>query len=241
MVLQNIHGLSPDGDNSPQAQTRRMIQHARKLLTARGSDYSSVSRTWFYLSDILGWYPRFNEARSAEYAAMQIMPTGGDILLPASTGIGGDNPHGAKACMDLMAVTGRDIERLSNPGQKDAFEYGSAFSRAAAVPMSDHTLLQLSGTAAIDEQGRSLYPGDVSSQIEATFDKVEMLIQKRGASLPDACAATAFFKRAEDAPVFDEICQKRGLDRDVCVCVVADVCREELLFELDAEFAWKQG
>ena len=38
-------------------------------------------------TDILDWYPEFNEARSAEYAGMQIMPSTGIVLLPASTGM----------------------------------------------------------------------------------------------------------------------------------------------------------
>jgi hypothetical protein len=33
----------------------------------------------------------------------------------------------------------------------------------------------------------------------------------------------------------------RGLDNFPCVCVVADVCREELLFEMDAEAVVKTG
>jgi enamine deaminase RidA (YjgF/YER057c/UK114 family) len=239
IVLQDIHGLSADGDNDPAAQTRRMLRRARGILTAAGSDYRSVCRTWICLSGILDWYDRFNEARNAEYGEMGMMPgPGSRVLLPASTGIGGDNPHGAACSMDLMAVTDREVRHLSSVGQKDAFEYGSAFSRASAVPMDDGTLLHLSGTAAIDEAGTSTHPGDVKSQIEYTFDRVEMLIGEQGASLGDVLSATVFVKKAEHAPLFEEACRKRGLDPDACVCVVADVCREELMFEMDAELAF---
>ena len=33
----------------------------------------------------------------------------------------------------------------------------------------------------------------------------------------------------------------RGLENSSCVCIVADVCREELLFEIDAEAVVKTG
>jgi hypothetical protein len=44
-------------------------------------------------------------------------------------------------------------------------------------------------------------------------------------------------KRPEHADVFREMAVKRGLEELPAVCIVADVCREELLFEIDAETA----
>jgi hypothetical protein len=44
-----------------------------------------------------------------------------------------------------------------------------------------------------------------------------------------------FVKLPEYAAIFQEIAMERGLDGFPAVCVVADVCREELLFEIDAE------
>jgi enamine deaminase RidA (YjgF/YER057c/UK114 family) len=99
-------------------------------------------------------------------------------------------------------------------------------------------LIQVSGTAAIDEAGVSLYPGDVRAQIECTFDKIEALIGQEGAGLEDICSATAFVKRPQDALHFWEIAGNRGLKDFPGICAVADICRDELLFELDAEVAF---
>jgi len=88
---------------------------------------------------------------------------------------------------------------LSNPGQQDAFQYGSAFSRGALIRQPDISLIQVSGTAAIDAKGRSLYPGDVRAQIDCTFDKIAALIGQEGADLTDIAAACVFIKRPEDA------------------------------------------
>jgi enamine deaminase RidA (YjgF/YER057c/UK114 family) len=81
----------------------------------------------------------------------------------------------------------------------------------------------------------SLYLGDIRAQIDCTFDKVQTLLAQEGAGLQDICAATVFVKKPEFAEIFNEMAAAHGLDDFPCVCVVADVCREELLFEMDAE------
>ena len=130
------------------------------------------------------------------------------------------------------------IKRLSNPCQAEAFHYYSAFSRGILIEEPDVLLIQVSGTAAIDERGESLFPDDIHNQITCTLDKIESLISPEGASLKDICAATVFVKRPEYAKVFREVAASRDLKELPHVCVVADICREELLFEMDAEVAF---
>ena len=127
------------------------------------------------------------------------------------------------------------VRQLSNRKQLDAFRYGAAFSRGAVIKEDDVNIIQISGTAAIDEHGVSLYPGDIHSQINCTFDKIASLLRQEGAVLADICAATVFVKQPEYAEVFWKMAAERGLGDFPAVCVVADVCREELLFEIDAE------
>jgi hypothetical protein len=59
---------------------------------AAEASYRDVVRTWFYLNDILSWYPEFNQARNAVYRELGLIPghDGGSRRLPASTGIGED-------------------------------------------------------------------------------------------------------------------------------------------------------
>jgi enamine deaminase RidA (YjgF/YER057c/UK114 family) len=247
LTLQNIQGLNHDTvqDTNPAAQAQRMITRAERILREQGLTFRNVIRTWFYLSQILNWYGEFNKARNALYDTYGIIPTSSNdrLLLPASTGIAGDTPQGAAGTLDLIAMAGPMdshplIKQLSNAHQLDAFRYNSAFSRGALICNADVHLIQVSGTAAIDEAGVSLYPGDVRAQIECTFDKIEALIGQEGAGLEDICSATAFVKRPEDAVPFWEIAGSRGLKDFPGLCVVADICRDELLFEIDAEVAF---
>jgi enamine deaminase RidA (YjgF/YER057c/UK114 family) len=252
LLLQNIHGCASSERHSQLSrfdQTLGMFDRAHQILRQHGAAYTDVVRTWIYLSNILEWYGEFNDARNHKYQEFGLMPRHMDSAataqfgLPASTGIQGDNPLQAPAVMDLLAITGEaamrpEIERLGNIRQKDAFRYGAAFSRGAVIRDAELRQFQISGTAAIDEQGVSLYPNDAEAQIQRTLDNLESLMEPVGASFSKVCSATVFLKRAEDAAVYRQILRDRGLDNLPAVCMVADVCRPELLFELDAEAAW---
>jgi enamine deaminase RidA (YjgF/YER057c/UK114 family) len=241
LVLQNIQPLdsrTPD-HISQSLQARLMIEHAERILRENGASYKDVVRTWFYFSDILSWYAGFNKVRNEKYSEFGIMPGPGDreLLLPASTGIQGETPSDAACSMDLIAVLDSQncTRKLSSPSQLDAFRYGSAFARASTVRNGSTSLIEVSGTAAIDEHGVSLYPGNIRAQIDCTFDKVQTLLAQEGAVLQAICAATVFVKQPEFAEIFYEMAAARGLENFPCVCIVADVCREDLLFEIDAE------
>ena len=135
------------------------------------------------------------------------------------------------------APPSRLIFIMNNHQQQDAFRYGSAFSRGTVIRESDVTMIQLSGTAAVGEGGESLCPGDIRGQIESTFKNIEALLSPQGARLEDLCAATVFVKRPEGAELFQKRAAERGLADFPAVCVVGDICRDELLFELDGEAA----
>ena len=237
-VLQNIHA---DMNESRPLQARLMIERAERILRELGASYSNVVRTWFYLSDIMSWYGEFNKVRNQKYGEFGIMPGPGDnqLLLPASTGIRGETATNAACTMDLLAVIGEDgvvpkIQNLTNPVQLDAFRYGSAFSRASVI---HNNLVEVSGTAAIDGHGVSLYQGDIHGQIECTLHNIEALLAQKDLCLKDICSATVFVKHAHDAEIFYRMATARGLQDLPAICVVADVCRDELLFEIDAAAA----
>jgi enamine deaminase RidA (YjgF/YER057c/UK114 family) len=147
LLLQNIQGLviGPQEVNTRPLQAKRLIRRAAGILENQGGSYRDVVRTWFYLDDILDWYPEFNRARSAIYGQFGLLPgqDNGRLKLPASTGISGKVHTGAACAMDLLAVVRHSesrplVKQLNNPAQPDAFTYGSAFSRgrSSISPMS---------------------------------------------------------------------------------------------------------
>jgi enamine deaminase RidA (YjgF/YER057c/UK114 family) len=141
--------------------------------------------------------------------------------------------------MDLLAVAGSSgevsVEQLASPLQPEAFAYGSAFARAVAIHEPDSSLIEVSGTAAVDRTGRTLFPGNARAQMEYTLDAVAVLLAEGRATMQDIAAATAFVKHPSDAALWREAVAARGLEAMPAVCVIADICRPDLLFELDAE------
>jgi enamine deaminase RidA (YjgF/YER057c/UK114 family) len=229
LVLQGVDGLGPD---IGQPELESVFDRIERLLGAHGAHFGDVVRTWFYLDEIVPRYAAFNRVRSARYSAH------GLSALPASTGIGAKNPGRARVVADVLAATSpaeATTERLTSSTQQDPSSYGSAFSRGVRLRVHDRTMIQLSGTAAIGEHGESLYPGDIEAQIDCTLTHVASLLEPHGATLADAAAACMFLKRPEHAPVLGERLRRRGLETMPCVVVVADVCRDELWFEVDAE------
>lgn len=235
-ILQNMRAAQPAADRS--AQAAEMIRRAGEILRSQGISYRHVARTWIYLDDILDWYQPFNQARNEQYGQLGLVTSGPGALLPASTGIEGANPHGGACLMDVLAVSDSRGDQpvaaqLSNLRQQDAFAYGSAFSRGAHIRDVDSECFHISGTAAIDQAGKSMFAGDVRSQVAATLDHVEALLGQRGMGLSDICSSTAFVKLAGDYDAVRDAMGQRGLADLPAVYMVADVCRAELLFELD--------
>jgi enamine deaminase RidA (YjgF/YER057c/UK114 family) len=251
IIMQDCHGLNGGSAGAPpdrMSQTDRMFRRAERILKDEGFSYPDVVRTWIYIADILDWYGDFNKARNVCYTDFGFLGgprKGGNsaekLYLPASTGIEGRNPAGAAATMDVFAVRRAEdspvrIRHITGTQQKSPFRYGSAFSRAVVVDEEEGKLILVSGTASIDEAGQSTHLGDVRAQIEQTLEVISSLIAPEGATLADLCEATVFLKRKDYLPVWLSIAENRGLTSVPSVNVVADVCREELLFELDAAF-----
>jgi enamine deaminase RidA (YjgF/YER057c/UK114 family) len=244
IVLQNLPG--PEGPMacsraSREADARRAMMQAEELLRSQGLRYRDVVRTWFYLRNILEWYDEFNDVRNTLYDRFGLSQMGDCAAgLPASTGVAGCVSDESACTLDLFAAVPEfgntvGIERLHNPRQSEATVYGSAFARAMLLRRPESCLIEVSGTAAVDESGRSLHPDNVTAQIESTLQRIASLLKPVGAGLRDISAATAFVKHAEHAAVFRGLLDKNALTSLPVVTVVADICREELLFEMDAE------
>lgn len=233
-------GINPSLPRAQQAQAA--IEGATSLLERENLDLSNVIRTWFYLDDILDWYEEFNEQRNRIYAEANLFGFGDKNRLPASTGIEGKSPTGLACTLDLMAIRSRrdgypEICRLSNPLQNEAFHYGSAFSRGAYVREQCLTHVYVSGTAAVDEEGKSLDPSDMDAQVERTIVNVRQLLSQVGLAWPHLRHTTMFFKPGVDSASYGRVVRRLNLAEIPAVSVIANVCRPDLLFEIDGDAA----
>jgi len=225
--------------DTPAAETRAALAYAEQILEQEQWSFHDVRRTWFYLDNILDWYCDFNTVRNQAFKQMGLLNGHPDTLVPASTGIHGRNARGGWCTLDLLAmkpVEGQpfEIQRLKNPRQNEATSYGSAFSRGLSIKTATSLYVFVSGTASIDEQGKTVHPGNFDRQVRRTVENVESLLISAGARLEDICQATVFIKNQQDVERYLRMAGRLGIDEIPAINTIADVCRDDLLFELDA-------
>ena len=159
-----VSGLVPTVNGSLDAAAQSLLEDTESILRQAGCEFQSLTRTWFWLGDILSWYDVFNGVRTEFFSKRGMISTqpGGEDL-PASTGIG-VRPRGEAPCaLDFVTVTGPcrlNTNLLAAGNQNSAFRYGSAFSRAAKAATPAGETVYVSGTAAIDAEGRTQHIGD---------------------------------------------------------------------------------
>jgi enamine deaminase RidA (YjgF/YER057c/UK114 family) len=238
---------APKAGDGP-AQTRAAFDAAAGLLAQADMCLADVARTWIYLDDILAWYGPFNRERNRLFVERGLLargdPTGGANgrnvwLVPASTGMGVRPARGGRIVLEVFAVRSTDaadpggciVRHAADGRQRSAFEYGSAFARSATADTPAGRTVFVSGTAAIDEQGKTCFVGDARGQMRMTLHCVLAVLRDRGCTGPDVVQAIAYCKTPQVAADF-----RRIWESEIpwpWVTVVGDVCRDDLLFEVE--------
>ena len=231
-----IGGLtSPENTLPPAAQTQQTLEALQTVLALAGFELADTVRTWFFLENILQWYDDFNQARTKIYSGVKFR-TGS---LPASTGVGAKNPAGSALALAAWAfrplTAAARAREIASPLQCPAPAYGSSFSRALELAADDRRRLFISGTASIAPGGKTLWVGDVRKQIELSMAVVEAILRAQGMAFTDLTRATAYFRDAADAGRFSEWLTTNGLEKMPLAYAQCDICRNDLLFELEAE------
>lgn len=209
-----------------------VFESMQRQLESANSDFSHTIRTWLFANDILSWYGQLNLARDHFFRRHDIF----NKLVPASTGIGVSNPFGAALSTELLAVEplkGQvQITKVTSPLQCEALDYKSSFSRAVVVTTPDSRRMYVSGTASIAPDGMTVYAGNCYKQIELTMQVVQALIHNGEMNWSNTVQAIAYFKDSRDFTLFDTYCQTAGLNLPH-IKIEADICRNDLLFELE--------
>jgi enamine deaminase RidA (YjgF/YER057c/UK114 family) len=241
-------------------QTREVLDGLGAELQAADGRWEDVVRTWLYLGGITApetggqRYCEMNRARSDAFANLHFGRTlmrgrNGHPVYPASTGIGMLGQQLTAGCLALQ--TARPEVRLlplENPGQTPAYRYGREyspespkFSRAMAVLLGDYATTWISGTASI-VNSETVFPDDIERQTHQTLDNIERLIapenfalhgaSRSGATLEDLAKVRVYVKRKADYGRCRAVCERR-LGNLPTLYAIADVCRPELLVEIE--------
>lgn len=122
----------------------------------------------------------------------------------------------------------------------EAYDYGSAFSRGMRIDLGAFVILLISGTASIDEQGRTVHVGDLRAQTQRTFDNITNLLAAEGATWKDIVRTTCYLRDIErDYKAFNEertaFYKEQGLNPvPASTGIQAILCRPDLLIEIEA-------
>jgi enamine deaminase RidA (YjgF/YER057c/UK114 family) len=224
-------GLYGHGDDAYE-QTLAMFGAAENLLQQAGMEFRDVVRAWIHLRDIERDYADLNRARRAFFESRGIAPA------PASTGIGGGPvPAEHHLCLGVYAVkSGRPPVRtvMTAPTLNEAPQYGADFVRGMRVVEANKVALHVSGTASVDEAGRTAHPGDFDAQAERMLVNVAALLERQGADFGDVVSAITYLKYPADAERLRAKLREAGFEGFPNVLVEAPVCRADLLCETEA-------
>src|SRR5512133_3178447 len=149
-----------------------------------------------------------------------------------------------------MAVQDLIAELLKTPVQKRAISnpevlneapaYGSSFVRGMRIDLNGLVILLISGTASIDEEGRSIHIGDFRAQLRRTYHNITGLLEAEGATWHDIVRTTCYLRDIErDYEAFNEertmFFREQKLDPvPASTGIQAILCRPELLIEIEA-------
>ncbi|MDP3251208.1 MAG: hypothetical protein Q8M77_04785 [Hydrogenophaga sp.] len=236
---------APEGGVSAlQAASQLAYERVFGLLRQQGVPH--LWRVWNYLGRINGEshglerYRQFNLGRYEAFVQAQ-RETGGQV--PAACAIGF---HGGPLSVAFLAGTS-PVVPVENPRQVSAWRYPSqygprapTFSRAALAYPKGQEALFVSGTASIVGH-ETLHPGDVTAQCRETVRNLECVVQEANRlarSRPPFALASmthrAYVRHASDADAVQRTLQPL-LGGAPLVCVQADICRSDLLVEVESQ------
>ncbi len=257
-------GFSEDkAENEMLGQSNAAFRKVEAILAEENFEFSDVIRQWNYIEQITREvnhnnaisqnYQVFNDVRS-KYYSRAAFKNG----FPAATGIGTEF---GGVTIDIIAakVSGSPmIVPIKSPVQLDAYSYTEKvlaennsmkdfcrttpkFERAKILVTPEAGVIFVSGTAAIKGQ-LSTSEMSVENQAEITIQNILSLISpenllKHGiktSKKAEMCNLRVYVKHMKDIRAVKHICL-RHFPKTPGIYVVADICRPELLVEIEGQ------
>lgn len=231
------------GGTALQIASTEAYRRIFRLLEAQG--LPSLWRVWNYLADInletdgLERYRQFNIGRQDAFLEFRRGATG-NVPAACAIGLAGGPLSIAFMAGDQPAVP------VENPRQVSAYHYPAdygprspTFSRGALVYLPGQEILFISGTASIVGH-QTVHPGDVLAQCCEAFTNVSAVVAEanrlcRSAGYrPGELSYRVYVRHASDfLAVQTTLSGLIGRTPEV-IYVQADICRHDLLLEIEA-------
>jgi enamine deaminase RidA (YjgF/YER057c/UK114 family) len=244
--------------------TRKAAENAFKLMSGLLAEekmsLDHIVRQWNYIGDILDVkddfqnYQIFNEVRNEYYSRFRKVQG-----FPSATGVG--MKYGG-VILDFCAIKSKgnlDVIPVHNPDQVNAYNYGQdvlkgltgkdkitkhppQFERALLIANKHEAYLHVSGTASILGQ-ETVGKDDIARQTVVTIENIRKLadLQRINKLLPGSeryaekySLLRVYIKSQDDFARVRAICDQQfpGIP---ATYIEADICRDDLLMEIEAE------
>jgi enamine deaminase RidA (YjgF/YER057c/UK114 family) len=245
VALHESTAVAPAGGPTPlQCATQDAYGQLFRLLDDSG--YGNLLRVWNYLPDINletaagERYRQFNSARHQAFLANRRTIGSG---VPAACALG--SRRGGALVVYFLAS--RSVPRmLENPRQQSAYRYprqygahSPTFSRAALAGTGPGSSLLISGTASIVGH-TSVHPGDAAAQTRESFANIAALVAAANAAdggpryALEALKYKIYVRDPGDLPAVSVETDRIVGGGAVLGYLEADICRAELLVEIEA-------
>ena len=237
------HALEGDSAALSQA-TISAYRHIFEVLEQTGNRH--LIRVWNYLPEINREadgderYRHFNTARQTAFRSVG-RPT--ENTVPAACALG--SPPGSPISIYFLA-TREAPKMVENPRQTSAYRYPPkfgkhtpSFSRACVLSESAGTNLFVSGTASIVGH-ETIHAGDVLAQTRETLANLDALLEEANRVVGgpryalDGLKFKVYVRRPRDLEAVQRALSASLRPTAPILYLQADVCREELLVEIEA-------
>ncbi|MBS0612923.1 MAG: hypothetical protein JSS24_07115 [Proteobacteria bacterium] len=236
-----------DGE-SPAATLRRVTELAYRDIfrVMEHSGYPHLIRVWHYLPDINAEcdgderYRHFNSARHSAFAQASADGAG---VFPAASALG--SRQGSAFSIHFLAARCEPV-MIENPRQISAYHYPRQygehcplFSRACILGTGPGAHLFVSGTASIIGH-ETIHSGDEVAQTRETLTNIAALLEQANRRAPggrfdlDALKYKVYVRHRRDQPAIAAELGRWLQAQTAVVYLEADVCREDLLVEIEA-------
>ena len=145
--------------------------------------------------------------------------------------------------LDTIAHAPIQKRAMTNHGVlNEAYDYAkpSSFSRGMRIDLNGLTILLISGTASIDEYGKSVHIGDFRAQMRRTLDNITGLLVSEGCTWHDIVRTSCYLRDIDrDYEAFNEertafFAAQELNPLPASTGIQAKLCRPELLVEIEA-------
>lgn len=240
LLFTSIEVVEVDGDI--EAATATAYAALSEFLSH--GDYPWLLRTWNYLDAITEGDDDNERYRRFCLGRVRGLQVVSDTSMPAATCIG---CFDGRRRVQVYCLSARQPGTpLENPRQVSAYAYprqygpqSPSFARAMLPPLATGLPLLQSGTAAIVGH-RSQHLGSVAMQLDETLTNLQSLIdaarQQRSTLTPHLGAQSllkVYVRNPQDAAEVSLQLQQRGLTESSFIVLHGEVCRAELLVEIE--------